>query len=153
MKEFQPIYYEMCKSSKIQDLWVPEIGDYCFNEENLPLLITYVANLYTGLIDLQFIGGRHCSKDSATWLPLQHQLYDILLSHDKSEQHIWSWSRKVTEFCRTFELSHFHGTDWEMCWLAFIEHYLWNREWENGAWIEKDIDHWLQKEARLGTWL
>ncbi|KKN25563.1 hypothetical protein LCGC14_0883470 [marine sediment metagenome] len=146
MKEFQPAYYQMCKSSKIQDLWKAEIGDYCFIYENCSLLIKDVACYpNVDLVDLQFISGNFSFKDSVNWLPLQHQLYNVLLSNDKSERNIWSWSRRFTEFCNSFELAHQYRTDWEICWLAFIEHYLWNREWESGEWIEKNFDNWLQQ--------
>lgn len=139
MKSFRPEYYQMCKSSKIQDLWKPDRGDYCFIFHDLPLIIaevTYPAHNKLG-INLLFIGGNGGYKYSFNWLPLQYQLYDCLLSNDKSNRNIWSWSQRFTKFCNSFDPAHEYGTDWEMCWLAFIEHYLWNREWESGEWIEQ----------------
>lgn len=32
------------------------------------------------------------------------------------------------------------GSDFEMCWLAFIAYYSWNRIWESGEWVEESFD-------------
>ncbi|RLC74433.1 MAG: hypothetical protein DRI61_16610 [Chloroflexi bacterium] len=137
-------YIKMCEKAKeIQEMWLPQIGDYYVAKWNKRKLI---------LCGLKILKDIRKNKDDYIWLPRQDQLQDILIDENYTEyENPLNLNRtmmdEVSEYVDKSPFwagykykPYYHGFDTlEQLWLAFLMYKKYGKIWnENkGEWVNE----------------
>jgi len=120
-------YIEMCrKTTEIQELWEPKVGDWG------------ARNHQVGCLDLIIYPK---PKGSFTWLPRQDQLQDMLKDYNK-----WTplyWIRRFKGFSQSlynsWEIERLETMTMDKLWLMFVMRENFKKKWDGKEWIDSAI--------------
>lgn len=143
-------YIEMCrKAVEVQELWKPNIGDYCktklLKKCAVIIGIGFYRNPMITVLGIGYTNRRTLkSKSGLTWLPRQDQLQEILGSSCKCEL-LWLHQIKYLEphanWCCDFAEDGPIETEsyriiytWEQFWLSLVMHVKFNKTWKGKDW-------------------
>lgn len=128
-------FISMCREAKeIQAVWVPKIGDKCFDIDDL-----------NGLgIELVDEGDVFCNSqkdywEGYIWVPRIEDLQEIHynnylgqhVSTTEKSFHRWFWQEYNNK-----EKSCLENYDWNELWLCFVMNKCFNKQWNGETWVE-----------------
>ena len=141
-------YVEMCrKAPEIQEAWKPSAWDYLYCDNINAVVVNsgyctdagYYGHDYDdhgGVFNCQDGDG---SRDYHTWIPLQHQLQDIVKDIDMVQFNnpLYSLQFEFDNFVMEHKrLPSFRKlTSFEQLWLCFVMHVKYCKVWDGSEWV------------------
>lgn len=127
--KFQEEYIEQCrKAVEIQALWCPKEGDWFFDGG-----ILFLFSWGTTQKQLQ-------KKSHITWIPLQHQLQEVVKYNLKlySDKGLISLLHIFTDemLSKNYTLKTVRNMSMEQLWLAFVMHNNFQKTWNGKDWVK-----------------
>ena len=144
------------KAAEVQEKWVPQFGDWFFDEEIKKMAGKLKKEL--GIAALPHLSGIYCYQEGTMnceccgeefdlltfdkfypqsdviWLPRQDQLQDMVKSEYECD---YDMNLDFTEFTTNLYTHEQIGASMEQLWLAFVMHEKYNKKWDGEDWVKE----------------
>ena len=120
-------YIRMSNCPEIQGEHKRQVGDWTAHIDEDGKWVAYPVTLVMSC----FMGG----YDNDVWLPLQHQLQEMLPEFISKSGFVPSLAGHFTDFVCSVDLYPLPFLTFEQWWLAFVMKERWNKTWDGEDWV------------------